>query len=128
QTRAAILAQGPKMVIEMLSYDPKSQHEEFAHAQSLTTERYRPQLVKQQDVVKDHPVVNEYWVTDSTVLSATPDRATMLLFMQGHRGGGNGERFITATVRVSFAKAKDGRWLVDDLNVVTKPKPAKGQK
>ena len=67
-------------------------------------------------------------MTDSTVLSATPDRATMLLFMQGHRGGGNEQRFITATVRVSFAKATDGRWLVDDLTVVTKPKPAKGEK
>ena len=77
---------------------------------------------------KGHPVVNEYWVTDSAVLSATPRGATMLLFMQGHRGGGDEERFITATVRVSFVKAKDGRWLVDDLDVVTKPKPAKGKK
>ena len=129
QTRAAVLAQGPNIVKEMLTYDPKSLREHFARARSLTTDRYRPQLVEQQESVqKGHPVVNEYWVTDSTVLSAAPDRATMLLFMQGHRGGGNEERFITATVRVSFAKARDGRWLVDDLNVVTKPKPAKGQK
>jgi Mce-associated membrane protein len=48
----------------------------------------------------------------------------MLLFMQGHRGGGDGERFITATVRVSLVKAKDGQWLIDNLDVVTKPKPA----
>ncbi len=77
---------------------------------------------------KGHPVVNEYWVTDSAVLSAARIAATMLLFMQGHRGGGDEDRFITATVRVSFVKAKDGRWLVDDLTVVTKPKPAKGKK
>ena len=129
QARAAVLAQGPKIVTEMLTYDPKSLQKDFAHAQSLTTERYRPQLVEQQQAVqKGHPVVNEYWVTDSTVVAATPKEASLLLFMQGHRGGGNEERFITATVRVSFVKAKDGRWLVDDLNVVTKPRPAKAQK
>jgi Mce-associated membrane protein len=129
QSAAAVLAQGPKIVTEMLTYDPKTLGENFARARSLTTDRYQPQLVQQQESVqKGHPAVNEYWVTDSTVLSATRDRATMLLFMQGHRGGGNAERFITATVRVAFVKAKDGRWLVDDLNVVTKPKPAKGQK
>ena len=82
-------------------------------------------MVKQQESVqKGHPVVNEYWVTDSTVLSATRDRATMLLFMQGHRGGGDDERFITATVRVRFVKGKDGHWLVDDLDVVTNPNRA----
>ena len=48
----------------------------------------------------------------------------MLLFMQGHRGGGDEERFITATVRVSLVKGNDGQWLVDNLDVVTKPKPA----
>ena len=71
---------------------------------------------------KGHPVINEYWVTDSTVLSASRNGATMLLFMQGHRGGGDDERFITATVRVSLLKGKDGHWLVDNLDVVTKPK------
>jgi Mce-associated membrane protein len=129
RNREAIEAAGPKMVAEMLTYDPKSLQQEFAHARSLTTDRYRQQLVAQQDSVqKGQQVVNEYWVTNSSVLSADPGGATMLLFMQGHRGGGNEQRFITATVRVAFVKAKDGRWLVDDLNVVTKPKPAKGKK
>jgi Mce-associated membrane protein len=129
QTRVAIAAQGPKIVTEMLTYDPRSLPADFARARSLTSDKYRPELVKQQELVqKGHPVVNEYWETDSTVLSATPDRATMLLFMQGHRGGGDENRFITATVQVAFVKADDGRWLVDDLNVVTKPKPAKGKK
>jgi Mce-associated membrane protein len=128
QTRAAVAAQGPKIVTEMLTYDPKSLPADFARARSLTSDKYRPELVKQQESVqKGHPVVNEYWVTDSTVLSATPDHATMLLFMQGHRGGEEA-RFITATVQVVFVKGKDGRWLVDDLNVVTKPKPAQGKK
>jgi Mce-associated membrane protein len=129
QTRAAVAAQGPKIVTEILTYDPASLREDFARAQSRTTEKYRPQLAAQQEAVqKGHPVVNEYWVTNSAVLSATPDRATMLLFMQGHRGGGDAERFITASVRVSFAKGADERWLVDDLTVVTKPKPAQGEK
>jgi len=125
QTRAAVNAQGPKIVTEMLTYDPKSLKQDFERARSLTTDKYRPELVKQQESVqKGHPVINEYWVTDSTVLSAARGNATMLLFMQGHRGGGDDERFITATVRVSLVKGKDGRWLVDNLDVVTKPKPA----
>jgi Mce-associated membrane protein len=125
QTRTAVNAQGPKIVTEMLTYDPKSLKQDFERARSLTTDKYRPELVKQQESVqKGHPVINEYWVTDSTVLSAARDSATMLLFMQGHRGGGDDERFITATVRVSLVKGKDGRWLVDNLDVVTKPKPA----
>ena len=129
QTRAALQEQGPKIVSEMLTYAPKSLHEDFARAQSLTTEKYRAQLAAQQEVVqKGRPVLNEYRVTNSAVLSATPDRATMLLFMQGHRGGENQERFITATVKVSFVKGAGTRWLVDDLTVVTKPKPAKGKK
>ena len=91
----------------------------------MTTDNCRPELVKQQESVqKGHPVINEYWVTDSTVLSVTRDSATMLLFMQGHRGGGGEERFITATVRVSLAKGKNGQYLVDNLDVVTKPRPA----
>nr|WP_232080314.1 RDD family protein [Mycobacterium branderi] len=129
QTRAAVQAQGPKIVAEMLTYDPKTLQQDFARARSLTTDKYRDRLAKQQEVVqKGQPVVNEYWVTNSAVKSATPDRAEMLLFLQGHRGGEQQQRFITATVRVTFAKGPDARWLVDDLTVVTKPKPAKGQK
>jgi len=48
--------------------------------------------------------------------------------MQGHRSGGDQQRFITATVQVSFVKGKNGNWLVDELSVVTKPKPAQGKK
>lgn len=129
RTRDEISAQGPKIVTEMLTYDPKSLKQQFAQAQSLTTDRYRPQLVKQQETVqKGHPVVNEYWFTDSAVLSAARNKATMLVFLQGHRGGANEQRFITATVRVSFVKAAGSRWLVDDLTVLTRPKPAKGEK
>jgi Mce-associated membrane protein len=129
RTRDAISVQGPKIVTEMLTYDPKSLKQQFAHAQSLTTEKYRPQLIKQQETVqKGHPVVNEYWFTDSAVVSAGRNKATMLIFLQGHRGGENEQRFITATVRVSFVKSADARWLVDDLTVLTKPKPGKGEK
>jgi Mce-associated membrane protein len=125
QTRTEVNAQGPKIVTEMLTYDPKSLKQDFERARSLTTDKYRPELVKQQESVqKGHPAINEYWVTDSTVVSAARDSATMLLFLQGHRGGADGDRFITATVRVSLVKGKDGRWLVDNLDVVTKPRPA----
>jgi Mce-associated membrane protein len=124
QTSTQVWTQGPKIVAQMLTYDPKSLSDDFARARSLTTDKYRPQLAAQQDVVqKGTPVINEYWPTDWSIQSATPDRATMLLFVQGRRGAGPDERPISATVRVSFAKGGDDRWLVDDLTVVTKPKP-----
>ncbi|MGB9224207.1 RDD family protein [Mycobacterium sp.] len=124
QTRAQIRTQGPKIVAQMLTYDPKSLRDDFARARSLATDKYRGQLAAQQDAVeKGHPVVNEYWVIDSSIKSATPDRATMLLFMQGRRGTAPEQRYISATVRVNFVKDRDGHWLVDDLTVLTKPKP-----
>lgn len=123
QTRAQIGIQGPKIVAQMLTYDPKTLRDDFTRAQALATDKYRGQLKAQQDIVeKGNPVINEYWVTDSSIESASPDRATMLLFMQGRRGAAPDERYITATVRVNFAK-DDGRWRVDDLAVLTKPKP-----
>jgi Mce-associated membrane protein len=129
QTRAQIATQGPKIAAKMLTYDPSSLHDDFARARSLATDRYRGQLAAQQDVVeKGHPVVNEYWVTDSAIQSATPDRATMLLFMQGRRGTAPHLRYITASIRVTFLKGKDGEWRVDDLTVLTKPKaPGNGK-
>jgi Mce-associated membrane protein len=124
QTRGQIATQGPKIVAQMLTYDPKSLAGDFAHARSLATDKYRGQLAAQQDVVqKGNPVINEYWVIDSSIESATPNRATMLLFMQGRRGAGPDQRYISATVRVNFAKRGDDHWLVDDLTVLTKPKP-----
>jgi Mce-associated membrane protein len=124
ETVAQIKAQGPKIVAQMLTYDPKTLHDDFAHAQSLATDKYRGQLKEQQDIVlKGTPVINEYWPMDWSVQSATPDRATMLLFLQGRRGVAPNERYISATLRVTFAKGGDDRWRVDDLTVLTKPKP-----
>jgi Mce-associated membrane protein len=124
ETVAQIKAQGPKIVAQMLTYDPKTLHDDFAYAQSLATDKYRGQLKEQQDIVqKGTPVINEYWPMDWSVQSATPDRATMLLFLQGRRGVAPGERYISATLRVTFAKGGDDRWRVDDLTVLTKPKP-----
>jgi uncharacterized RDD family membrane protein YckC len=129
QTRAQIATTGPKIAAKMLTYDPSSLHDDFARARSLATDRYRKQLAAQQDVVeKGHPVINEYWVTDSAIQSAAPDRATMLLFMQGRRGMAPDVRYITASIRVTFLKGKDGEWRVDDLTVLTKPKaPGNGK-
>ncbi len=125
QTIAQITTEGPKIVAQMLTYDPKSLQDDFARARSLATENYRGQLAAQQEVVKKgHPVINEYWPADGAIKSASPDRATMLVFMHGRRGAAPDERYISATVRVSFAKDHDNHWRVDDLTVVTKPKPA----
>ncbi|MGO8767427.1 RDD family protein [Mycobacterium sp.] len=123
-TKAEIATQGAKIVAEMLTYDPKSLADDFARARSLATDKYRGQLETQQDIVqKGNPVINEYWVTDSSIQSAAPDRATMLMFLQGRRGAAPDERYISATVRVVFVKGGDNRWRVDDLTVLTKPKP-----
>lgn len=108
----------------MLTYDPKSLQDDFARAQSLATDKYRGQLAAQQDLVrKGTPVINEYWVTNSSIESAAPNRATMLLFMQGRRGAAPEVRYISATVRVNFAKGGGNAWRVDDLTVLSKPKP-----
>lgn len=125
QTRAEISTHAPKMVAQMLTYDPATLHEDFARALALTTDRYRPDLAAQQQTVeKGHPVINEYWVTASSILAATPDRATMLLFMQGRRGSGPDTRYITASVRVKLAKDREKHWRIDDLTVLAKPKPS----
>jgi Mce-associated membrane protein len=124
QTRTQISTQGPKIVAQMLTYDPKSLSDDFTRALSLATDKYRGQLASQQETVrKGTPVINEYWVTNSSIESADPDRATMLMFMQGRRGEAPEVRYISATVRVRFAKNGGNTWRVDDLTVLAKPKP-----
>ncbi|MBY0443066.1 MAG: RDD family protein [Mycobacteriaceae bacterium] len=129
RARGQIGVAGPRIVAQMLTYDPKTLHDDFAHALSLTTDKYRGQLSAQQDAVqKGQPVINEYWVTASAIESVAPNDATMLLFMQGRRGAAPTERYITATVRVRFRKCRDNNWRVEDLTVLTKPKPSGAQK
>ncbi|WP_024442918.1 MULTISPECIES: RDD family protein [unclassified Mycobacterium] len=126
--QAEIARQGPKIVADMLSYDPETLQDDFERAQSLATEKYRQQLVPQQDAIRDaQPVPNFYRVTDAAVINATPHRATMLLFLQGQRGTAGKERLISATVEVVFVQTS-GTWRVDDLTVVSKPLPAEGAK
>ncbi len=127
-TRAQLATRGPKLVVDVLSYDPETVQRDFERARSLATDRYRPQLSIQQDSVRESgPVRNQYWVTDSAVLSATPAQATMLLFMQGERGTPPNQRYISATVRAIFQKSR-GQWRLDDLAVVMKPRQPTGEK
>ena len=122
EARAQIAVQGPKIVAQMLSYDPSSLQADFARAQSLVTDGYRPQLVAQQEAVRKAPIVaNEYWVTNSAVLTSTADSATTLLLLQGQRGVPPNQRIITATVKVNFARSGAGVWQVADLTVLAKP-------
>jgi Mce-associated membrane protein len=121
QAKEQIAVQGPKMVEDMLGYDVASLQADFERAQSLVTDSYRPQLVAQQDAVRKAGAVdNEYWVTNSSVLSVTQDRATMLLLMQGQRGEPPKQRMISATVRVDYERSGD-RWRVANLSVLAKP-------
>ncbi|MGV0643872.1 RDD family protein [Mycolicibacterium sp. XJ2546] len=123
--RVQIAEQGPRIVEQMLTYKKDTLQQDFAHAQSLTTESYREQLIAQQQAVQDAGVTsNEYWAVSSAVLPnppVTPDSASMLLAMQGQRGDDpNNLKFITATVRVNFEKT-DGQWRVADLTVLKRP-------
>jgi Mce-associated membrane protein len=122
-TRAQIAAEGPRIVEQMLSYGVDTLQQDFSHAQSLTTDGYRPQLIAQQQAVqKAGATKNEYWAVSSAVLSATPEHASMLMAMQGQRGTDPSQlKFITATVRVDFDKSRDGQWRVANLIVLKKP-------
>lgn len=126
--RAEIASQGPRMVVQLLSYRPESVQVDFDHALSLATDRYRAQLsAQQQEVQKATPVRNEYWVTNSSVLTATPNSATMLVFLQGRRGTPPDQRYITASVRATFVKSAAAEWRVDALEIVTKPQPTEAK-
>lgn len=126
KARQVIAVQGPKIVADTLSYNAATIDADFARARSLVTDGYRPQLAAQQDAVrKAGPVDNDYWVTNSAVLTNTEDRAEMLLFMQGQRGAAPKQRLITATVEADFEKAADGQWRVANISVLAKPNPAR---
>ncbi|KWX66267.1 RDD family protein [Mycobacterium sp. NAZ190054] len=124
--RQEVATQGPRIVEQMLSYGTDTVVDDFARAQSLTTDGYRPQLIEQQQAVQAAgAVTNEYWAVSSAVLTDPPvtaDRVSMLLAMQGQRGSNPDDmRFITATVRVDFEKSGDGQWKVANLTVLKKP-------
>lgn len=120
-TRAQIQNTGPALVSDMLSYTAAEVEKDFEHDRTLVTDGYREELVKQQDAVRKAPVDNEYWVTNKAVLEATPNSAAMLLLLQGQRGVAPQQRFITASVRVSFEKVA-GDWKIANLTVLTPPK------
>jgi len=126
--RAQISTQGPHMVEQMLSYHPETIQGDFDHARSLATDKYRAELSTQQRAAqKAGPVRNEYWVTNSSVLTATPNHATVLMFLQGERGAAPDQRYLTASVRVTFVKPGASGWRVDDLAIVTTPQTAEAK-
>ena len=120
--RAEIAEQGPRIVEQMLSYGKDSADADFTRARELATDAYRPQLIEQQEAVKKAGMTsNEYWAVSSAVLSVDPDRAAMLLALQGQRGANpNDLKFITATVRVDFERTGDN-WRVQNLQVLKRP-------
>ncbi len=125
EASAQITETGPSMVEQILSYHPDTIGADFERARSLATDNYRASLTAEQEAVtKSGPVRNEYWVTNSSVLTATSDRATMLVFLQGQRGAPPAHRYITASVRVTFVRSGASEWRVDDVAVVTQPQAA----
>jgi Mce-associated membrane protein len=128
--RAQIAEQGPRIVEQILTYNAGTMKDDFMRAQSLVTDDYRKQLVQQQQVVeKKAAASNEYWsVTSSVLPGVSPERATMLIFLQGQRQAQQQDiKFITATARVDFDKSRDGRWLVSNLTVLQQPVLGKPQ-
>jgi len=123
KSRSEIAQQGPRIVEQMLSYGTGTLQDDFAKAQSLATDAYRPQLIDQQQAVqKAGAIANEYWAVSSAVLSVSPEQAAMLLALQGQRGAdANSLKFITATVRADFERSADGHWRVANLTVLKKP-------
>jgi Mce-associated membrane protein len=123
QSRTEIAEQGPRMVEKVLSYGTATLKDDFARAQSLATDGYRPQLIAQQQAVQKAGVTaNEYWAVSSAVLSASREQAAMLVALQGQRGADpQSLKFITATVRVDFDRSGDGHWRVANLTVLKKP-------
>ena len=127
QSREQIAVQGPKIVAQLLTYKAASLQDDFSHAQSLVTDDYRPTWAAQQDAIRKAGAVdNEYWVTNSAVLSNSKDRATMLLLLQGQRGIARAQRFISASVRANFTKESSGDWKVAELTVLTAPRTQGG--
>lgn len=129
--RTEIAGQGARIVEQILSYNPETAKDDFARAQSLASDIYRPQLIQQQDALQKAPLVsNEYWAVNGVVLeqpALTTNSASMLLAMQGQRGSDpNAMRFITATVRADFVKTGD-QWQVQNLSVLTKPHSGGGR-
>ena len=123
RARAQIADAGPDIVTDMLSYTAKTAKDDFAHAQTLVTDGYRPELTQQQEAVQKSGLVdNDYWVSNSAVLSSTQDRATMLLLLQGQRGIPPKQRFVTASLRVDYERDGD-QWKVANLTVLAAPKP-----
>jgi Mce-associated membrane protein len=127
QAREQIAVQGPTIIADLLTYRAASLKDDFAHAQSLVTDGYRPTWTAQQDAIRKAGAVdNDYWVTNSAVLDSTRNRATMLLLLQGQRGIKGNQRFISASVRAGFEKSGSGDWRVSDLTVLTAPKSGGG--
>jgi Mce-associated membrane protein len=124
--RQQIADQGPRIVEQLLSYNVDTLQQDFSHAQSLTTDAYRPQLIAQQQaVLKAGATKNQYFAVSSAVLRTPQENAdhmSMLLAMQGQRGANASDfKFITATVRADFDKSRDGQWRVANLIVLKKP-------
>jgi len=122
QARNQVVANGPNMIEQLLSYRPDSIAADFDRARTLVSDGYRPQLAAQQQAIqKANPVRNKYWVVKSSVLDATPHAVSMLLFLEGERGNVPDLRYITASVRARFIDPGNSVWRVDSLDIVTAP-------
>lgn len=121
-TRDRIAREGPALVADLLSYTLKDADKDFAHDRELVTDGFRPQWAEQQEAARKAGLSdNEYWVTNTAVLSATGRDGTALMLLQGQRGTPPNQRFIIASVRAEFQKTAGG-WKISGLTLLTPPK------
>ena len=108
----------------MLSYSKDSLKDDFARAQALATDSYRPQLVAQQQAVQKAGANVERVLGGQqrgAVGVAGPGRRCCWPCRASAAPTPKDLRFITATVRADFEKSGDGEWRVANLTVLKKP-------
>ncbi|MCG5431965.1 RDD family protein [Mycobacterium sp. MYCO198283] len=123
-TREELRAQAPELVGDLLSYSADTVDQDFQYAQELVTDSFREQFVAEQQAARKRKIVDtQYWVVDSAVLSASPDRAQLLMFLRGQRGNDPASTAFLSNVNVfvDFERNGDGAWRVSGLRPLPPP-------
>ncbi|ODR05934.1 hypothetical protein BHQ15_14215 [Mycolicibacillus koreensis] len=122
QARAEISRAGPQLMVDLLSYSPDTLDEDFARAAGLTTPAYRDELDAAQQQARENPARHTYIVPNSAVLSASPQKASMLIYLRGEIGEPPAVWISTATAQVQFVRDA-GRWLIDGATIFPNSRP-----
>ena len=101
--------------------------DDFARAQTLVTDAYRPQLVAQRDAVRKGRSGRQRLLVDKQRgAQQHADHAAMLILLQARWGAADKARLITATVQVNFEKSAADQWRVANLAGAGQAEPGQG--